>query len=164
MTDHARATEKQIATARALFKAQIDIPTIIEVTGLTRRQIGYQCGDMPTPKHPRERDCDEVQADVDALAAELGHAPTSRDVGELLGVTRQCAHALMKKCGTKKVAPAVARQREANAQQVVRRQRSARDVKIIALRKADCSRSFIAERLGVSVSTVGNVLRAAGVA
>jgi DNA-directed RNA polymerase specialized sigma subunit len=176
MSTRQLATPKQIAKARKLFAAQVDVPTIIKRTGLTRRQVGYHCQDMPTPKHPRERDCDDVQAAVNALAKELGRAPSCREVGEVLGTSKQAAHALMQRCEITRptpIAAALARSKDAarkeKQRQAVLAKVVARDAKIIALRKSERTQgkprrtqAEIAEMVGCHVNTVGRVLRAAG--
>jgi DNA-directed RNA polymerase specialized sigma subunit len=169
MSTRSIATPKQIAKARKLFAADVDVPTVMVKTGLTRRQVGYHCRDMPTPKHPRERDCDDVQAAVKGLAKELGRAPSFREIGEVFGVSKQAAHALMQRCEITRptpIAAALGRSKEAarkeKQRQVALAKGAARDAKIIALRKAKRTQAEIAEMVGCHVNTVGRVLRAAG--
>jgi hypothetical protein len=172
MTDPNRATPKQIAKARKLFAAGVPIPTVIKRTGLTRRQVGYHCRDMPSPPRPGTIDCGDVQEAVDALASELGRAPTCQEVGDVFGLTKQAAHALMKKCGTERPGPSpfavsLARQKEAARKEKQRRlimaRKVQRDDRIIALRTAGKTWAEIADRVGVHINTVGRVLRSAGV-
>jgi DNA-directed RNA polymerase specialized sigma subunit len=169
MSTRSLATPKQIAKARKLFAADVDVPTVMAKTGLTRRQVGYHCRDMPTPKHPRERDCDDVQAAVNALAKELGRAPSFREIGDLFGVSKQAAHGLMQRCEITRptpIAAALTRSKDAARKEKQRRvaiaKVVARDAKIIALRKARRTHAEIAEMVGCHVNTVGRVLRAAG--
>jgi DNA-directed RNA polymerase specialized sigma subunit len=169
MSTRSIATPKQIAKARKLFAADVDVPTVMAKTGLTRRQVGYHCRDMPTPKHPRERDCAEVKAAVDALAKTLGRAPSCREVGEVLGISKQAAHALMQRCEITRpttIAAALDRSKDAarkeKQRQIALAKVVARDAKIIALRKAKRTQAEIAEMVGCHVNTVGRVLRAAG--
>jgi DNA invertase Pin-like site-specific DNA recombinase len=152
MSQRASATPKQVAKARKLIAANVPISEIIKRTGLTRRQVSYACRDLPTPKHPREWDCADVQAIVDKLAAELGHVPSASQVGDLLGVTRQRAHALMQRCRIPRAkgSPSVAKTIE-------------RDTEIIALCWSGESVAEIANRVGCSETTVRRVIRSAGV-
>jgi DNA-directed RNA polymerase specialized sigma subunit len=172
MSTRSLATPKQIAKARKLFAADVDVPTVMAKTGLTRRQVGYHCRDMPTPKHPRERDCDDVQAAVNALAKEFGAAPSCREVGEVLGISKQAAHVLMNRCKITRPTPTRAdlgRARKEKQRHEMLAEVSARDAKIIALRTAKRThgkprrtQAEIAEMIGCHVNTVGRVLRAAG--